>query len=114
MSGTILEVGFDGGKWTYGRKRHILVDVLGLLVAVSVTAASVQDRDEAERIFEAFEDDLPRVVGGNSIHAEISGVSLLSAVKTHSPAACADIMKPGVRGLDTRNIRSVFLQVAAA
>ena len=28
-----------------GRKRHILVDVLGLLVVVLVTAASVQDRD---------------------------------------------------------------------
>jgi transposase len=37
------------------------VDVLGLLVAVSVTAANVQDRDEAERIFEALEDDLPRL-----------------------------------------------------
>ena len=31
------EVGFDGGKGIYGRKRHILVDVLGLLLGVSVT-----------------------------------------------------------------------------
>ena len=30
-----------------GRKRHILVDTLGLLLAVVVTAASVQDRDGA-------------------------------------------------------------------
>jgi len=37
--------GFDAGKRVKGRKRHILVDVLGLLVAVIVTAASVQDRD---------------------------------------------------------------------
>jgi putative transposase len=61
-SGGISEdVGFDGGKGINGRKRHILVDVLGLLFGVSVTAASVQDRDEAERIFEALEDDMPRL-----------------------------------------------------
>ena len=37
--------GFDAGKKVKGRKRHILVDILGLLVACVVTAASVQDRD---------------------------------------------------------------------
>ena len=39
--------GFDGGKLITGRKRHILVDTGGLLLAVVVTAASVQDRDGA-------------------------------------------------------------------
>ena len=39
--------GFDAGKKVKGRKRHIVVDTLGLLLAVSVTAASVQDRDGA-------------------------------------------------------------------
>jgi transposase len=34
-------------KKVKGRKRHILVDVCGLLLAVSVTPASVQDRDGA-------------------------------------------------------------------
>ena len=33
-----------------GRKRHILVDTLGLLLAVVVTGASVQDRDGATRL----------------------------------------------------------------
>src|SRR5947209_14331657 len=33
--------GYDGGKKISGRKRHIVVDSLGLLVAVCVTAASV-------------------------------------------------------------------------
>lgn len=37
--------GFDGGKLTTGRKRHILVDTCGFLLAVVVTAAWVQDRD---------------------------------------------------------------------
>jgi putative transposase len=39
--------GFDAGKLVNGRKRHILVDTLGLLMAVVVTVASVQDRDGA-------------------------------------------------------------------
>ena len=35
--------GYDGGKQITGRKRHILVDTLGLLLAVVVTAANVPD-----------------------------------------------------------------------
>jgi putative transposase len=42
--------GFDGAKWIKGRKRHILVDVLGLLLAVVVTRADVQDRDGARTL----------------------------------------------------------------
>jgi putative transposase len=40
--------GFDSAKLVKGRKRHILVATLGLLIAVVVTAASVQDRDGAK------------------------------------------------------------------
>ena len=39
--------GYDAGKKVNGRKRHILVDTLGLLLAVVVTEACVQDRDGA-------------------------------------------------------------------
>ena len=39
--------GWDGGKRMNGVKRHIAVDVNGLLLAVVVTAASIQDRDAA-------------------------------------------------------------------
>ncbi|MGW8948444.1 IS5 family transposase [Streptomyces sp. NPDC055709] len=39
--------GWDAGKKVGGRKRHIPVDTLGLLLAVLVSAASVQDRDGA-------------------------------------------------------------------
>jgi transposase len=42
--------GFDAGKKVKGRKRHLLVDTLGLLLAVTVTAASVQDRDAAAAV----------------------------------------------------------------
>ncbi|WP_062993998.1 IS5 family transposase [Nocardia anaemiae] len=39
--------GWDNGKKVGGRKRHIAVDTMGLLLAVVVTAASIQDRDGA-------------------------------------------------------------------
>lgn len=39
--------GYDAGKKINGRKRHIAVDTLGLLLCVLVTAASTQDRDGA-------------------------------------------------------------------
>lgn len=37
------ETGWEGGKRVKGRKRHIVVDTLGLVLAVTVTAASVHD-----------------------------------------------------------------------
>jgi transposase len=39
--------GFDAGKKVKGRKRHLIVDTLGLLLAVMITPANVQDRDAA-------------------------------------------------------------------
>ena len=39
---------FDGGKLIDGRKRHVVVDTLGLLLAVMVTAADVGDRAAAQ------------------------------------------------------------------
>lgn len=46
------ERGYDAGKKVAGRKRHLLVDVLGLLLVVVVHAASTQDRDGAKRVVE--------------------------------------------------------------
>jgi transposase len=37
--------GWDAGKKVNGRKRHLAVDTLGLLLVVMVTAAGIQDRD---------------------------------------------------------------------
>jgi transposase len=45
--------GYDGGKKINGRKRHIVVDSLGLLLVVVVTTASMQDRDAAFRVLDA-------------------------------------------------------------
>lgn len=45
------ERGFDAGKNVKGRKRHILVDTMGLLLMVVVTAASVSDPAGARLLF---------------------------------------------------------------
>lgn len=42
-----IEVGFDGGKKIKGRKRHLMVDTLGLVMMVVVTAANVSDQHGA-------------------------------------------------------------------
>ncbi len=41
---------YDGGKKIKGRKRHLLVDTLGLLVAVVVTAANLDDGTAAPQL----------------------------------------------------------------
>jgi len=42
--------GWDAGKKVNGRKRHLAVDTMGLLLVVMVTAAGVQDRDAARAL----------------------------------------------------------------
>lgn len=42
--------GYDGGKKITGRKRHIVVDTLGLLLAVVVTSAAVDDAAAAPQV----------------------------------------------------------------
>ena len=46
--------GFNVHKHCLGRKRHILVDTLGLLLAALVTGANVQDRDGARELLSNF------------------------------------------------------------
>lgn len=45
-------MGYDAGKKINGRKRHILVDTMGLILIVVVHAASIQDRDGAKLVFD--------------------------------------------------------------
>lgn len=44
------ERGYDAGKKITGRKRHLLVDTLGMILGILVTPASVQDRDGARTL----------------------------------------------------------------
>ncbi|MBV6653946.1 MAG: transposase, partial [Mameliella sp.] len=46
------ESGYDGGKKIKGRKHHLMVDTLGLLIVVAwVTSADWQDRDAGSWLF---------------------------------------------------------------
>jgi putative transposase len=53
--------GYDAGKKIKGRKRHILVDTLGLLLIVVVHAACIQDRDGAKLVLERAKGKFPRL-----------------------------------------------------
>lgn len=50
------ERGFDGAKLVTGRKRHILVDVMGLILVVLVHKASIQERDGAKSLLQRPKD----------------------------------------------------------
>jgi len=56
------ESGYDGGKKVKGRKRHVVVDTMGLLMMVMVTAANVDDGSFARHVLDELqEDDYPRL-----------------------------------------------------
>jgi transposase len=54
--------GYDAGKKINGRKRHLVVDTMGLLIVVLVTAASVQDRDGGVRVLDRAKTAMPSLV----------------------------------------------------
>lgn len=51
--------GFDAGKQGKGKKRHVLVDTLGLLLHALVSPANVQDREGGRRLFTTLGERLP-------------------------------------------------------
>lgn len=51
--------GYDAGKKIVGRKRHILVDTIGLILAVVVHSAGIQDRDGAKAVFDKIKQENP-------------------------------------------------------
>ena len=72
--------GVDMGKKITGRKRHLVVDTLGLILVVAVTAASVQDRPGGKAVLARLAARFPSVAlvradGGyaNSIDAGLLG-----------------------------------------
>jgi putative transposase len=57
------ERGYDGGKKINGRKRHLLVDTLGLLLAVLITSAGLDDGIAAPLLLGSITPhDFPRLV----------------------------------------------------
>ena len=53
--------GYDGGKQVKGRKRHILLDTLGLLLSVEVTPAHTSDQAGARRLLIGLKPLPPRL-----------------------------------------------------
>lgn len=51
--------GYDAGKKIKGRKRHILVDAMGLLLIIVVHTANIQDRDGAKKVLEKAQQKFP-------------------------------------------------------
>jgi putative transposase len=51
------ERGFDAGKQVNGRKRHVVTDTIGNLLAVVVNAANTQDREGAKAAFDQLTAD---------------------------------------------------------
>ena len=79
--------GYDAGKKINGRKRHIAVDTLGLLICVLVTAASVQDRDGARPLLQRLAESLPphpTRVGRRRIRRQTSGLGPRHAAHHHA------------------------------
>lgn len=76
--------GFDAGKKVKGRKRHIVVDTLGLLVGVVVHAADIQDRDGAPAVLKSILERWPwlRHVFADGGYA---GPKLRDALQTTEP-----------------------------
>jgi putative transposase len=59
-----LDVGYDAGKQIHGRKRHLSVDLLGLVLRVLVTSASVPEREGAKQVLKrvhCMEDKVKRL-----------------------------------------------------
>ena len=56
------ERGYDGGKKITGRKRHLAVDTMGMLMAVVVTGAHIDDAEAAPYVFDQLrQKDYPRL-----------------------------------------------------
>ncbi len=53
--------GYDGGKRVKGRKRHVLVDTMGLIVGVLVHEATIQDHDGGKELLWPLKGCLPRL-----------------------------------------------------
>ncbi len=64
------ERGYDAGKRITGRKRHIAVDTLGMLLAVVVHSAGIQDQTGAEWVMDRLGEQYRRlkVIFGDSAY----------------------------------------------
>ena len=88
------EHGYDGGKKINGRKRHILVDVMGFLLAVLITSAKVDDGVAAVPLFAQIDPvGYPRltIIWGDS---KYNNRALKAWLKKHRPGWTIEVPYP--------------------
>jgi putative transposase len=108
-------VGYDGGKKIKGRKRHIVVDTLGLLLAVTVTAGNLDDGTHASKVLEKVTAEkyprLKKIFGDNKYNNKTLQAWL---EETQAPYTIEIAMKPdGEPGFKPVKIRWVVEQAHA-
>jgi putative transposase len=93
------EKGYDAGKKVWGRKRHLLVDTQGNLLAVTVTGAQRSDQEGAKRLLEPLKDIFSKIklLWGDSHY----GGHLITWLKVHLDWAIQIVRRPKLpeRGL---------------
>ena len=88
--------GYDAGKKITGRKRHILVDTMGLILAVVVHSAGIQDRDGAKAVLDRIKNEHPQRL--ELVWADGGYTGKLSPPGAARPAPGSGVS--GTRGLD--------------
>jgi putative transposase len=88
-----VQRGYDAGKKVSGRKRHIVVDTLGLILSVVVHAASIQDQDGAKLVLESIKNLFHRlkVIFGDSAYKRNG---LPDWVKAELDCALQPVLRP--------------------
>jgi putative transposase len=106
------EAGYDGGKRIKGRKRHIVVDTLGLLLAVTVTAANLDDGTHAPCVLRKLEaSKYPRLKVAYADHKYINKTLDRWLLTSEAPYRVEVVSKPeGEAGFVPVRIRWVVEQ----
>ena len=84
--------GYDAGKKVTGKKRHILVDTLGLLLHAIVHPADIQDRDGGVLLLSTLFGMYP-FLAKLFADAGYQGPQFAAAVATHLPHLAIEIVK---------------------
>ncbi len=92
--------GRDNAKNVDGRKRHIVVDSMGLLLAVLVTAADVDDAKAAAELFERLEGQPMGKVGRMFADSKYHNFALYEWVETNARWEMVIVRRPdGTEGV---------------
>jgi putative transposase len=102
--------GYDAGKKITGRKRHLAVDTLGLVLAVVVHTADLQDHDGVLFVFKRLEAAFTRLkvvfADGAYQSVELTGLSVAGSVEGGGVAGACGFVPEGLEGDGQRHRHS--------